>query len=572
MNLRMDRAGSSFLCALALTFSFPTHEAHAAKRASAADATSTVATIDRFLAETYPPGEPGAAVLVEKGGKVVLRKGYGLANVEHDIPVKPETVFALGSVTKQFTAAAILLLEERGKLSVEDELTKYLPDYPTHGKKVTLEHLLTHTSGIPSYTGMPEWLPRRREDLTVEQLLGLFKERPFEFEPGTKWAYDNSGYALLGAVIEKVSGTTYERFVEDEIFKPLGMSRSLYNSWSDIVPNRAAGYDPAGDGWANTDYLSMTSPYAAGALLSTLDDLARWDEALAGETLLKRASIERMFTPYRLASGLSTRYGYGWAVQELGGRKVLEHNGGINGFTCDVLRIPQEGIFVAVLTNRRGGDRSPAEVAGRIAKLLLGLPLERQEIGLDSKALDDYVGVYRNDDITRIVTRDGEKLYARREGGGPKAELAASGPDELFYRNSESVLRFRRDAQGKVTAAQMEAPAGPEEAPMARTSETPPVEAPPATRTAIQLDPTLLALYVGTYELAPNFDLVLTLEEGRLYAQPTGQKKAELFPESATSFFFKVVDAHVEFQKGADGVVTGLVLRQGGREMPGKRK
>jgi D-alanyl-D-alanine carboxypeptidase len=185
----------------------------------------------RFRPPPFPPGSypadaPGAAAIVVVDGEVVLRKGYGLANVELQVPNRPEMVFELGSVTKQFTAAAILMLAERGQLRIEEDVTKYLPDYPTHGRKITIEHLLTHTSGIPSYTSLPEWIPRMREDIRPETLIGFFKDKPLEFEPGERWAYNNSGYVLLGAVIEKVSGKSYEQFIEEEIFKPLGMKDS----------------------------------------------------------------------------------------------------------------------------------------------------------------------------------------------------------------------------------------------------------------------------------------------------------------------------------------------------------
>ncbi|HXO19907.1 MAG TPA: serine hydrolase [Thermoanaerobaculia bacterium] len=564
MNERPLRLAASLLTAVVLAWAVPVLPASAATAASPA-ASATAETADRLLAESYPAGEPGAAVLVEQGGRIVLRKGYGLANLEHGIPVTPETVFEVGSVTKQFTAAAILMLQERGKLSLSDDLTKFLPDYPIQGKKVTIENLLTHTSGIPSYTGLPEWLPRMREDMTLDQLIGLFKDKPFEFEPGTKWAYDNSGYVLLGAVIEKASGKSYERFVEDEIFQPLAMSHSLYGSVSDIVPHRAAGYDKSGDHWVNTPYLSMTQPYAAGSLMSTVDDLAVWGKALAGETLLKKDSVARMATPYRLPSGLSTRYGYGLGIHDLGGKAVVEHGGGINGFTCDLLRIPSEGIFIAVLTNNTAPKLAPEAVAERIAKTLLGLPAERQAIQVDPKILDDYVGVYRNEDATRTVTREGDKLYAQRQGG-ERQELAASARDDFFYKGAGATIRFVRDAQGKVTGANVDTQ-GPEELPMKRISE-----APPAAKQAIEIAPAILAAYVGTYELAPSFQLTITLEDSHLHAQATGQHKLELFAESETKFFLKEVDAQVEFQRDAGGAVTGLVLHQGGRDMPGKRK
>src|SRR5690349_4795039 len=210
----------------------------------AGTAAETAAGIDRFLAETYSPAEPGAAVLVMKDGQVLLRKGYGMANLELGVPIAPEMVFELGSVTKTFTATAIMMLAERGKLSIQDDLTRYLPDFPTHGKKITLEHLLSHTSGVPNFTSLPDWVGKQRLDVSVEELIGLFRGKPLDFEPGERYSYSNSGYALLGAVIEKVSGRTYEEFIEEEIFKPLGMTSSRFGRASEVIPGRVNGYEP----------------------------------------------------------------------------------------------------------------------------------------------------------------------------------------------------------------------------------------------------------------------------------------------------------------------------------------
>jgi CubicO group peptidase (beta-lactamase class C family) len=459
------------------------------------------------------------------------------------------------------------MLQERGKLSVQDDITKHLPDFPTQGKKVTLHNLLTHTSGIPSYTGMKEWEPQMRQDITVDQLLAFFKDKPFEFDPGTKWAYDNSGYALLGAVIEKASGKSYERFVEDEIFQPLGMTHSYYGSWSDIIPHRAAGYDKENDHFVNTPYLSMTQPYAAGSLMSTVDDLALWDRALAGGALLKKESLDQMFTSGTLSSGQAIRYGYGWTFHDLAGRKVIEHGGDINGFSCDVLRIPDAKILVVVLTNNTEATLRPDAVTNRISAYLLGQPLaDGSQAGLDPKTLDEYTGVYRTGDVTRYVLHDGDKLYAQRKGG-TRRELWPMGRDTFLYGMANTSVRFTRDAQGKVTGAAFDDNHGPLEPEVARTSD--PL---PSDKKTAQVDPAVLAAYVGTYELMPGFSLLITVEDSRLFTQPTGQSKLELFPESDTKFFLKEVDAQIEFQKAADGAVTGLVLHQGGQDLPGKKK
>jgi CubicO group peptidase (beta-lactamase class C family) len=519
---------------------------------------------DELFSKSYPAGEPGAAVLVAKDGQVLLRKGYGLANLELGVPIQPDMVFELGSITKQFTAAAILLLQERGQLSVDDEITRFLPDFPTHGQKITLHHLLTHVSGIPSYTGLPEWRTRVREDLTVQQLIDLFKDKPLEFNPGEKWAYNNSAYVLLGAVIEKVSGKSYEDFIEQEIFAPLGMKRSYYGHQTEVIPGRVAGYDKEGEGYQIAEYISMTQPYAAGSLLSTVDDLAIWAEALSGGKVVKKASLERMTTPAKLASGQSTKYAYGLAISDEEGTRIVEHGGGIFGFVTQMLHVPDRRLLVIVLSNNT--SRNPEILAYRVARKALGRALEdRKAVALDPASLDEYVGVYRfNEALIRAVSREGNKLFSQRSGG-EKTEMLAASRDDFYFLETDSRIRFRRNAQGKITGMDFLRRAGLDETAV-KTDEPLPSE-----RQAVQVDPALYDGYAGVYELAPGFLLTLTREGDHLMAQATGQPKLEIFPESETKFFLKVVDAQIELQRGPDGKATGLTLFQGGRTMPGKK-
>src|SRR5215213_2216001 len=406
---------------------------------------------DQLFSQTYPAGEPGAAVLVARGGQVLLRKGYGLANAELGVPVQPDMVFKIASVTKQFTAAAILLLQERGKLSVEDDITQYLPGYPTHGKKITLHHLLTHTSGIPELTGLPEWEPRVREDLTVQQLIDIFKDEPLDFRPGEKGSYSNSGYILLGAIIEEVSGKSYEDFIEQEIFAPLGMKRSRCGHPDEVVPGRVDGYDKREGGYATAEFIGLTHGYAAGALLSTVGDLSLWADALLSEKLLKKASLERMTTPAKLTSGQSIPYGYGVGISDENEMLIIEHGGGFPGFNAHLLIIPDQRLQVIILSNLLGQDPPPDHLAYLVAMKALGKPVEeRKAVDLDPATLDDYVGVYRFDEtLTRMVFRQGNKLFARRVGGRTY-EILASSLDDFFHPESGSRIHFRRDAEGKI--------------------------------------------------------------------------------------------------------------------------
>lgn len=306
------------------------------------------------------------AVLVARGSDVVFSKGYGLANVEWDIPNTPATKFRLGSITKQFTAASILLLEERGKLKVEDPVSKYVPDAPPAWNAVTIAHLLTHTSGIPSFTSFPEYKNREPFATPTEQIVSWFRDKPLEFQPGLTMNYSNSGYVLLGYIIERITGDSYERFVQQNIFTPLGMKDSGYDSNTAIIKNRASGYSPGPGGRVNAGFIDMSIPHAAGALYSTTEDLLRWEQGLFGGKLLSPASLQKMTTPAK------NNYAFGLVVLSVAGHKTIMHNGGIEGFNTMLAYFPDDKLTVVVLSNMNG----PAvdELGQRLGPMALGLP------------------------------------------------------------------------------------------------------------------------------------------------------------------------------------------------------
>jgi len=522
--------------------------------------------IDKLLTGVYKPDGPGAAVLVKKQGKVILRKGYGLANLELDVLVEPDMIFRLGSITKQFTAVAVLMLAEEGKLGLQDEITKFLPDYPTQGKKITVEHLLTHTSGVKSYTDLPEWLPLQRKDMTVAEIIDLAKDKPMEFAPGERWKYSNSGYILLGAIIEKVSGKTYADFLEQRIFGPLGLKSSCYDSTSRIIPRRASGYTKGNSGFENAPYLSMSQPYAAGSLASSVDDLAAWTEALLSGKLVKREMIERAFASYKLKDGLETKYGYGWCISDYEGHRLIEHGGGIHGFLSHALFFPEDQIIVVVLTNSAISELQPEPLAFRAGCLALGIPYkEPVPISLSEKELEPLIGVYADALGGELfITGQGNQLFCQIPGAG-KSEIRPVSAAEFFVTDFPARVQFSKDAKGAVTGLKFVSRIGPVQT-YNRTAKPLPAE-----RSEIKLDPALYDQYVGEYELAPGFAVVITKEDGKLMGQATGQPKVELFPEAETKFFLKVVDGQVEFVKGEDRKVTGLILIQGGQRLPGRK-
>jgi D-alanyl-D-alanine carboxypeptidase len=409
------------------------------------------ARIDSLAAPLFKPNEPGATIIVTRAGQTVYRKAFGMADQAAGRAMTPDTVLRLGSITKQFTATAILMLAEEGKLSVSDDITKFLPDYPTRGKHITVEHLLTHTSGIVSYTSKPTFGAVMNQDMTVAQMIATFSNDPLDFEPGTRHLYNNSGYFLLGAIIEKVSGMPYAKFVEQRIFVPLGMNQSAYEGHERSKGPRAAGHTRNKTGFEPSAPLSMALPYAAGALVSSVDDLARWDAAITSGKLLKAASYQKAFTAYTLADGKRTGYGYGWGIGKLRGMPMIAHGGGINGFSTFALRLPEQQLYVAVLTNADSGLPSAEQLALKAAAIAAGDPFPvRKEIKLDAKLLGAYQGTYKIDDKSvRTFRSENGQLVMERNGRG-KTVIPAFSENGFFVENSTNYLEFQRDAKGEV--------------------------------------------------------------------------------------------------------------------------
>ncbi|NNF67273.1 MAG: beta-lactamase family protein [Gammaproteobacteria bacterium] len=308
---------------------------------------------DSWLDDAFAAEGPGATVILVRDGEVLFRGAAGMANLELAVPMEPDHVLRIGSITKQITAAAILLLQDRGELDVTDDITKYLPDFPTHGERITIAHLLSHTSGIFSFTDIPGYWRGDliRTDHSVEQMIGLFADQPLQFPPGSDFSYSNSGYTLLGAIIERVSGKSYAEFLRTEMFEPLGIADTQYDGLQ-VVNRRASGYQHnSDDQYVNALPISMTHAYAAGAILSTVDDLARWNAALFDGRLLSDESLSAMTTANRLTDGTMTEYGYGLYVRERDGYRTIGHTGGIHGFSTSALWLPDECIYAAVLVN-----------------------------------------------------------------------------------------------------------------------------------------------------------------------------------------------------------------------------
>ena len=419
--------------------------------------------MDEVVRASFEADEFTGAVLVARDGEVLLDRGYGFANREWSVPNDGDTKFRLGSVTKQFTAVAIMLLNELGLVDLDAPVKTYLPDAPAAWDGVTVRHLLTHTAGVPNFTDFDDYGASKTLPATIDSLIGRFRDRPLDFQPGEGWSYSNSGYILLTAIVEKASGRSYADFVAETLFQPLGMADSGYDSHAAVLPRRASGYAPTARGIVNADYIDMSIPQGAGALYSTTRDLLKWEQGLFGGRLLTPASLALLTTPVR------NQYAFGLAVTQAGGNTTIAHSGGIEGFNTHMAWDPDRRMTVIVLGNLNGPGSD--QVAGSLMALARG----------------------------ETVTLASE-------------------------------------------------------------------------RQAVAVAPEVLRSYEGVYELAPTFAITISVVDGKLMAQATGQDAFELHPESDSRFFLTVVDAQITFTRDAAGAVDGLILHQGGRDSPAPRR
>ena len=322
---------------------------------------------------------PGLSLAVVRNGKVIKAAGYGFANLEVSAPAKVDTIFQAGSITKQFTASAVMLLAEQGKLSLDDSITKYFPEAPAAWKGITIRHLLTHSSGIPEIFGDTEQnlytkgIIDFHRDYTEDELAHAYFAQPLDFQPGTKWNYSNPGYQMLGFLIHRVTGQYYGDYFREHFFQPLGMTTTTIFSFADVVPNRANGYEVANGGWKNVPLWQSLSTLsnAEGSLLMSVLDLAKWDAALNTEQVLKRSSLEAMWTPVPLDDGSAYPDGMGWFIGNARGHRVVFHTGGGFGFYADISRYLDDRLTIIVMTNIDERHADVMKIVGDIAAIYL---------------------------------------------------------------------------------------------------------------------------------------------------------------------------------------------------------
>jgi CubicO group peptidase (beta-lactamase class C family) len=543
------------------------------------------AKIQEVLATAHKYRQFNGAALVAENGKVVYKGGFGLANMEWNIPNTPDTKFRLGSITKQFTATVILQLVEQGKIKLDGKLSDYLPDYRKDvGEKVTIHHLLTHTSGIPSYTSQPGFFENvSRNPYKVDEFVKKYASGNLEFEPGSKFLYNNSGYFLLGAIIEHVTGKPYEQVLKENIFDPVGMKNTGYDHHNTVIAKRATGYIKTPDSYANSPYLDMSIPYAAGSLYSTVEDLYLWDQALYTDKLISAQSKALMYTPFL------DNYAYGWAISKASFKQnnadvpVITHGGGINGFTTTIVRFPNEKNLIVMLdnTNTEYLDR----LSDSITKIIYNQPYELPKISIVSvlektineKGIEAGIAQYRDLKAKQAATYDFSESelnqlgYRLLRSGKPKEAI------EIFKLNVEAYPKgfnaYDSLAEAYSTINERELaiqnykkslelnPNNTNAAEVIKRLDKPPVV----------VDAKVFDTYVGEYEVGPGFVLRVFREGDKLMTQATGQGVFEIFPESETVFYPRAFVAKLTFVKDAEGKVTGIKIDQNGRVTLGKR-
>ena len=537
--------------------------------AQAAPPADLRAQADALVERTFPAAGPGGAVIITQGGRTIYARGRGLANVEARTAITPDTVFRLGSITKQFTASVIMQLVQEGRISLDDPLSRFFPDYPQPGAGATVRQLLNHTAGVQSYTAIPGFMgaeANTNRAYTTAEMIALFRDMPSPTRPGEAWNYNNSGYVLLGAIIEQVTGKAWHEAVAERIAQPLGLASIRYGVGEERIPNMARGYTVGDNGVQPARPIHMSVPHAAGALTGNVRDLATWAQALHHGRVVSAQSYAQMIQPASLPEGRTHPYGFGLGLGDVRGRPAVGHGGGIFGFGTSSTYVPSEDLFVAVFTNSDTHDVAPDVTLNRLAAIALGDPYpELTAVALDMAAVEPLTGLYRIEgqtDERRFFARDG-KLFTQRADGPPQ-EVFAAGGDRFFYGPASLTwFHIRRAADGSHVMEMHQEGAQLAE----RAIRTGPV---PAEAAALALPRATLERYVGAYRM-PIGQLTVAIDaDGTLTGQLPGQPPVHLDATSETAFRVREVGAALVFTV-ENGRVTRATIRQGGRELSGDR-
>lgn len=413
---------------------------------------------DRMIDSNFKSSEPGGVVIVSTKNKIIYERAFGMANLELNVPMNKVMVFNIASMTKQFTAIAILRLVEQNRLALSDTVGKFVHDLPDAIRGISIEQLLTHTGGVPNAKNINNLLIAGRGWLSCDQIMETFKNQPLDFKPGTAWAYSNSGYQVLGCVLEKITNKAYGDYMDDSLLAPLGMKHSRYGVDVLVTPNLASSYVYSRSGIRNAVNNNVQAAFAAGGLQSTAEDMVIWNRALLSFKLVGKETLGKAWTRSAKGDGTQTDYGYGWFVGELQGSRLVEHGGNMGGFMSHAVYLPDEDIYVAVLYNFRG--KLPELLATEMAALAIGKPLNISPVKLPPELLQSYAGDYLNNTgvVYKIFYEDGKLFYQKT--GGPKYNIIPYSKDKVYFDNTSTLGEIERDAKGKITRFAMQTRTG----------------------------------------------------------------------------------------------------------------
>lgn len=531
---------------------------------------------DKLFSYCYENNLFNGTALVSENGKVIFRKAYGYADIEANEMLKPESSFYLASVSKQFTTMAVMILKEKGKLSYDDKLSKYFPEFPDYADGVTVRHLMNHTSGVPDHYGLGAY----KVDLKNSDVLELLiKQEQLEFTPGERFNYSNGGYILLSLIVEKASGMPFHKFMKKNIFEQLKMKNTLvYDESKPKVNNRAKGHNASG---GSDDYEILTT--GAGGMYSNIDDLHLWDQALYTEKLISKAALEEAFTPATLNSGEKSDYGFGWAVEETDQGKIVMHSGGMNGYRTFLRRDLSRNNGHVLLTNK-GNSVAMGEINTAIVKILNG-----EDYKMPKVPLSGQLAALLKEKDTETAIADFKKIVEAKSDDMELDEMGINGIGYQYLNEKDydtAIAIFKLNVELFPNSSNVYDSLG--EGYMENGQNDPAIK---NYKKSIELNPNnqngidmlkklgldeselkaeiyipkdVLDTYVGKYELQPGFVLEISREEDRMYILPTGQNKSEIFPASVTRFYSKIVDAQITFNKDENGKIVSLTLHQGG--------
>lgn len=520
-------------------------------------------TLNKLFETRYKNEKSGASILISKKGKIIYSKQFGMADVEKNISITENTKFMIGSITKQFTAAAILILQEQGKLNVSESLGNSLPEFASSNyAEVTIESLLTHTSGVPSDNDAKVISKNFKKNIAPQDIANAIKNESLLFKPGEKYDYSNNGYILLGLVIEKVSGLSYAEFLKKNIFKPLKMHNTQVFSYKNTIENSAKGHtNDENNKLKKITYNS--SSFSAGAIVSTAKDLNKWVTALFSKKVINKNSLDLMLTNYSLLNNKKLNLGFGWEINEVVGSKTYEHSGFEPGFKANSIYVPKDKFYIVVLQNSEIGSPTPSSIKATAISLDNPYPVKVVDNKLSTEDLNNIVGTYQlKNGGKRIIGKNDKGLYYKALGGKER-QLYINDENTLFFEKEYVQLHFEKDTAGKIIATTYKN--RNYDAHLLKISNDIPKE-----NVAITIPIATLKKYIGSYK-SEQFTMKISLENENLFAQPESADKLKLLSKANNRFFIKELGAEIEFISDNTNEVKYINILLEGNVMKGVR-